>query len=372
MKRFLVSALCISVFFLGLGTLIEKVGARFKSDDKALALIKAARVAIGGDDSIAAIQSLRIKGTTANTFKVDGTERTESGETEIAMQLPDKLTKMIRIGRSQNDETRDQVVNKRVETVIVRKDKDGNEIVGSGSGRGSGTGIATQPETLRVIVKKDGDAPAEFKTEDGRTVVLPTGDPNARVKVENGDVQTFRVNRDEMESHQKQSEQNELFRLALGLLISPPAAVAVNYTFGGEVRAADKPCNLVIAETGGASVKLYLDRDSNLPVMMAYTAEAMPMFVHFNKEIPPPANGGDKNVVFFRHSVGEPASTEYQVRFDDYRSVGGIQVPFKWVTTAGDMNEVFNVTDYEINPSNITDSFSQPKVMLKAKKDGNK
>src|SRR4051812_3524582 len=196
MKRFLVSALCISVFFLGLGTLIEKVGARFKSDDKALALIKAARTAIGGDDSIAAIQSLRIKGTTTNTFKVDGTERTERGDTEIAMQLPDKLSKMVRIGRSEGDETSDQVVNKRVETVIVRKDKDGNEIVGSGSGGGSGTGIGTQPETVRVIVKKDGDAPGEFKTEDGQTVVLRTGDANARVKVENGDVQTFRVNRD--------------------------------------------------------------------------------------------------------------------------------------------------------------------------------
>jgi hypothetical protein len=365
MKRFLVSALCISVFFLGLGTLIEKVGARFKSDEKALDLIKAARTAIGGGDSIAGIQSLRIKGTTTNTFKIDGIERIESGETEIAMQMPDKLSKMVKIGRSEGDETSDQMVNKRVETVIVRKDKDGNEI----GGAGSGTGIGTKPETKRVIVKKDGDAPAEFKTEDGQTVFLRKGDPDVRVKVEN-DVQTYRVNRDEMESHHRQAEHNELFRLALGLLLSPPAAMAVNYTFGGEVRAADKPCNLIIAETGGTSVKLYLDRDSNLPVMMAYTAEAMPMFVRFNKETPAPANGGDKNVIFFKHTAGDPASAEYQVRFDDYRNVGGVQVPFKWVTTAGDMNEVFNVTDYEINPSNISDSFSQPKVMLRVKKDG--
>ena len=76
MKRFIVSALCVSVFFLGLGTLIEKVGARFKSDEKALELIRAAKTAIGGDNSLAGIQSLRIKGTTSHTFKHDGTELT--------------------------------------------------------------------------------------------------------------------------------------------------------------------------------------------------------------------------------------------------------------------------------------------------------
>jgi hypothetical protein len=98
MKRFFVSALFVTLFFLGLGTLIEKVGARFKSDDKALALIAAARAAIGGDNAVSGIQSLRIKGTTTHTFKVDGTDRTENGETEIALQLPDKLSKMVKIG----------------------------------------------------------------------------------------------------------------------------------------------------------------------------------------------------------------------------------------------------------------------------------
>jgi len=368
MKRFIVSALCVSVFFLGLGTLIEKVGARFKSDEKALELIKAAKAAVGGDNAIAGVQSLRIKGTTTHTFKIDGTERTDNGETEIAMQLPDKLSKMVRFGKSDGDPTAGEpIVNKRVETVIVQTDKNGNEIVGKGNG--TGTGVVAEPGK-RVIVLTDGEKPAELKTQEGQTVFLRKGgSDDLPMKTENGELRTFKVDRAEMEAHHKQSQANELFRLTLGLLLSPPAALAVNYTFGGEVKAADRPCNLVVAEFGGSTVKLYLDRDSNLPVMMAYTAEAMPMIMHFNKEVPAPAGAGDKNVMFFRHTDGPAANTEYQVRFDDYRSTNGVQLPYRWVTSAGDMNEVFNVTSYELNPSDIANSFGQDRIAVGIKKD---
>lgn len=364
MKKFIVSVLSVAVFFLGLGTLVEKVGARFKSDEKALNLIKAARTAIGGDNAIAGIQSLRVKGTSNHTFKIDGAERTETGDTEIAMQLPDKLSKMVRIGKADTDEPGDQMLKKRVETVIVKRDENGSRDIVTGTGDGTGV-----ENGRRVVIVKDGDTPGEFKTDDGQTVILRKGaDEKLPTTVGSGELR-FKVNREEIETHRRQAQQNELFRLTLGLLLSPPAALAVNYTFGGEVRAADRPCNLVIAEMGGTSIKLYLDRDSNLPVMMAYTAEAMPMILHFNKQVPA-QNDGDKNVMFFRRSDGPAANTEYQLRFDDYRDTGGIQFPYKWTTTAGDMNEVFNVTSYEVNPSDISSSFEKSKTTLRVKKEG--
>ena len=79
MKRFIVSVLGVSVFCVGLGAIVENVvlgaivenvGARFKSDEKALALIKQARLAIGGDQSLAEIRSMVIKGSTTHTFKI--------------------------------------------------------------------------------------------------------------------------------------------------------------------------------------------------------------------------------------------------------------------------------------------------------------
>src|SRR6476660_3920791 len=85
MKRFILSTLAITFLFLGLGSLVERTGAKFKSDDKALELIAKARAALGGDAAIKNIQSMTIAGRTTKTFKVDGAERTDSGETEIAM-----------------------------------------------------------------------------------------------------------------------------------------------------------------------------------------------------------------------------------------------------------------------------------------------
>ena len=98
MKRFIFSILCVSVFFVGVGTLVDKAGAKFKSDEKALELVRQARIAIGGDSALSSVQSLRIVGRTTKNFKIDGVSRSESGETEIALQLPDKLMRMTKIG----------------------------------------------------------------------------------------------------------------------------------------------------------------------------------------------------------------------------------------------------------------------------------
>ena len=384
MKRFLVSVLTVSVFFLGLGTLVEKVGAHFKSDEKALALVKAARAAIGGDAAINGIQSLRIKGATTHTFKVDGTDRTETGETEIAMQLPDKLSKMVKIG-DENGPVDQAMIERRSEVLLVTKDKDGNEMFSTTDDNGpetrkiivrKGDGadvVATTddngPGTRKIFITKDDGSGQELKTEQGTRVVLSKIERDQPMKIEGGQQLRFKVNADEMEAHPKQAQQNELFRLTLGLLLSPPAGLAVNYTFGSETTVDSTPCNLVVAEVGGSSVKLYLDRGSNLPVMMSYTGEQMPMILHFNKNAPAPQNG-EKDVVFFRKADRPEATAEYQVRFSDYRSTGGLMLPFKWTTSSGNMNEVLDVTSYDVNPANIADSFQQSKIMLRTKKEG--
>jgi hypothetical protein len=369
MKRFIFSVLCISVFFIGLGSIVERVGARFKSDEKALVLIKAARTAIGGDSAIAGVQSLRIKGNSVHTFKADGSERSEPGETEIALQLPDKLSRMVKIGGPENGEApSSQIVNRHVETVVVGgTDENGN--VRFGRGEGNGTGVGAEPGTKVVILKKgDGDA-SEVKTEAGQAIIVRKGEGDAlSAKVESGDIRV-KVNREEMEARHKTMQQNELFRLTLGLLLSPPAGIEASYKFGGETEVEGTPCNLVVAEFAGSSVKLYLNKGSNLPVMIAYTGEAMPVMVTFNKEVPTPGDG-DKNVMFFRHADGPDATAEFQLRFSDYRGVGDLQLPYHWTTIGGGMREEMDVTSYEVNPADIANSFQNQKMTLRVKKEG--
>ena len=123
MKRFIISVLCVTVFCIGLGALVEKAGARFKSDERALALIKQARIAIGGEQSIADVQSMVIKGNTTITFKSKDGARTENGETEIAMQLPDRFSKMVKIGRQDGGEGESKVIN---DVIVVRRGGEGH------------------------------------------------------------------------------------------------------------------------------------------------------------------------------------------------------------------------------------------------------
>src|SRR2546429_232882 len=87
MKKFIISALAISVFFIGLGALVQNTGAKLKSDDKALALVAKARQALGGDAAIRSVQSLRIVGSTTRKFNADGEARSVTGDTEIAFQF---------------------------------------------------------------------------------------------------------------------------------------------------------------------------------------------------------------------------------------------------------------------------------------------
>ena len=77
MKKFAITILTVAVFFVGLGALVDNVGAKFKSDEKALDLVRKARVAIGGDAAITAVQSMRIVGQTTRTVKVNGADRSE-------------------------------------------------------------------------------------------------------------------------------------------------------------------------------------------------------------------------------------------------------------------------------------------------------
>jgi hypothetical protein len=362
MKRFIFSVLCVSVFFVGLGYLVEKVGAKFKSDEKALALIKAARTAIGGDSSIAGVQSLRIKGTTTHVFKIDGAEKTEPGETEIAIQFPDKLSKTVKIGNGDEGSTKLELVNHKVDNVIVRKNADGTETVTKGEGQGLGLGA--EPGT-RVVIQKL-DAPVEdLKRDELGNVTVLDGDKKIAIAVK--DENHFRVEHDKMEAAHAEMKQNELFRLTLGLLLSPPAGVEVNYTFGGETDVDGTPCNVVGADIGGRGVKLFLNKDNNLPVMMAYEGEAMTM-VRFNKEVPPP--GDDSKDVIFFSGVPDTRSASFQVRFSDYRNVNGVLLPYHWATTGGDMREEFDITSYEVNPADIGNSFQNQKVMLRTKKEG--
>lgn len=343
MKKFIFTVLCVAIFFIGLGGLINQVGARFKSDERALALIAQARQAIGGDAAIKNVRSLTIVGRSTQTFNFSGTAKTEEGDLEINMQLPNQFSRSTKYGKETGAEG-ESFVRKDVNVVIMHKDGETANLTDDGDSKNG--------QKKFVIIKKDDDRKSE----------LPVASENVRKIIVDKDVKFSGG------AHQ----QNELFRTAFALLLTAPDGSDVSYTYAGEGDVDGNSCDIIQAQPANSSaIKLYLDKSSHLPLMMSYQG-MKPMEFRMERDN---AKGdvANKDVkVFVRKSdASEAATQEFQIKFSDFRSVGGVQLPYKWIQTAnGQSDQTVDVVNYDVNPANIADKFTRApqKIMLRTEK----
>lgn len=339
MKKFIVSVLCAATFFVGLGGLIEGVGAKFKSDERALELLRQARTAVGGDQSIANIRSLTATGRVSKTFDFDGVAKTEQGDWELNLQLPDKLGKMVKLRREGNGNGGENVEK---EVFVIRQSSELKEKIAVPEGAESG-----DKKRVQFIVKNNG----------GEEKVVTGGDGE---KVQDRRVILYKDNKDMPLAHGAM-HRNDLFRTTLALLLTPPQGVDVSYKYAGETSVDGATCDIIEATANGSNIRLYLDRSSHLPVMMSYQAPK-PFMIKIKKE-EGKAAGANEDVKILRDKIPAPEMAEYQVKFSDYRSVGGVQLPHRWTQTIGGKeDEVVEVTAYELNPANIADKFKAEPV----------
>ncbi|MBA2495053.1 MAG: hypothetical protein H0V31_10215 [Acidobacteria bacterium] len=351
MKKFIISILCVAIFFIGLGGLIDKVGAKFKSDEKALELIKQARQAIGGDANINNVRSLTITGKATQNFPLDDAAKIEQGDLKINLALPNQFSKMLKIS-SEGDSNG---MRKEVDVFVVRKSGETppRDKIESG---GRKVVIMKKGEGEPVILNSDGtsaDGKHKFiiKKEDGNIEETPTTNGNKII-----------VSKD-LQFGAGKMRHNEFFRTAFALLLSAPEGLDVSYIYAGEGDVDGNSCDVISAQTSGEAFKLYLDKSTHLPRMMSYQA-VKPMIFKFNKD-DGKANGEKDTKIFLRHAEAEEVA-EFQVRFSDYRTVGGILLPFRWTqTVGGQADQTVEIVNYEINPANIAEKFNkQPQMIM--------
>ncbi|HEX8288656.1 MAG TPA: hypothetical protein VF556_11695 [Pyrinomonadaceae bacterium] len=352
MKRFIVSVLCVSVFFIGLGSLADKVGAKFKSDEKALELIKRARVAIGGEANIASVRSLSITGKATQSIAVDGANRSEQGDLEINMELPNQFSKSLKLGnggeaKGLSEDMDVLIVRKEVSRLPLEKiegaeGKKNFVIVRKGEGEPAllnQDGTPVEGKHKFVIRKGDGNV-EEFATEDGKKIA---------------------VDKEILHAAKGGVRNNELFRTAFALLLSAPEGVEVSYTYAGEGDVDGNSCDIVAADTNGESFKLYLDKSTSLPRMISFES-FKPFVIKLNKDAAQ-ANGEKERFTAIRNFADRAEKAEFQIKFSDYRSVGGLQMPFKWTqTVGGQTDQTVDIVNYDINPANIAEKFAKPAV----------
>jgi hypothetical protein len=334
MKRFVVSVLCASVFFIGLGNLVENVGAKFKSDERALEILRQARQAVGGDQSIAAVRSMTITGRATKTFDFGETQKTEQGDWEVNLQLPDKFSRKMLIRKESGDgktETTDK------EVIVVRQNSELKEKIMLPPNENGG-----DKKKVEFTVKTDG----------GEKTIVDGG---------SGDkVQDKRVIVDKLRAG-GEFHHNEMFRTTLALLLTPPQGVEVSYKYAGEANVDGANCDIVEALANGSTIRLYVNKDSHLPAMISYQAPKM-FIIKLKKEEGKANTTEDVKVVrdILREKMPAPEMAEYQVKFSDYRSVGGVQLPFRWTQSVGGKDdETIEVASYELNPANIAEKFKE-------------
>ena len=385
MKRFIVSVLCVSVFFIGIGSMVDMVGAKLKSDPKALEIISKARMAIGGDAALAEVRSMVIVGRSTHTLKIEGVEKVEQGETQIAMQFPNRLTKMVKIGNADGIAGVEGRVVKESNVFVMRKDdgetltfegkdgefttEDGRKIVVRTAEPGSGTLVS--PDGKKFIFKRGEGETGEFTTEDGSKVIVRSGTGTGEVTVRTdgtgtGNTERVIIRRGAPGDAPTAGHSNELLKTALMLLLKAPEGVDVSYSFEGEGNIDGTSVNIVAASYAGAVYRLHIDKFTDLPVAFGYSGRQMPQVVRFGRDASEPKAEGEKEIILSRQGDGFGANADMLVKLSDYRSTGGVQLPYRWsTTTGGRTTEIFDVTSYEVNPANIAERFSGDKVKIR-------
>ncbi|HEY0458922.1 MAG TPA: hypothetical protein VGC97_07180 [Pyrinomonadaceae bacterium] len=366
MKRFIVLVLCTAVFFIGLGNLVEQAGATLKSDEKALEIIGKARRAIGGDSAIGGVKSMTITGKATKTFEVEGVARSEQGDLEINFELPNKLSRTMKLGTGEGD----ALAEKKVDVIVMRTGGEGDNMrfkVEDGS----------NPDGVRKIIVKKADGSTEELKSDGKEPVIIKKGSAEVVTTEDGKTATvdgkkvFIRRADTLAGGGEFQRSNELFRTTLSLLLTAPEGLEVSYSYAGEGSVDGASCDIIAANDGGSTIRLYLDKSTSLPRMMTFQAHK-PFMLKVEKTDATPGASGDFKIM--TRKLPEPEMAEFQVKFSDFRAVNGLQLPFKWTqTVAGKDDEVIDVASYDVNPANIADKFKEMpapgKIFLRTKKE---
>lgn len=272
-------------------------------------VLKQARAAVGGEERLRGVQGLTIKG----KFRRMIQEREMSGERELDFLLPDSFmrTESVSAPGMPNSMTTERAVS-------------GGQFWSSGGRRGG-----------MVFVMRG----------DGRE---PTPEEKARA-----------------EQEQARQMRAEMARYVLALLLAAPSDFPLEFKYAGEATAADGSADVIDASgPDGFSARLFLDKQTHLPLMLSYRAPKPRVFtMTMRQESGGKGKSPEEAMKEAREKMkaeGEPRpeEVEMQVRFEDYRESAGLLLPHRITSGAdGETTEEFEVKSYTLNPRFKADKF---------------
>ena len=182
----------------------------------------------------------------------------------------------------------------------------------------------------------------------------------------------------------------ELARMMLGVVGTTQAGFPVTYAYGGVAESPDGKAHIVdVSGPEEFKARLYIDTESNLPLMLTYMDAEPRMITRTMTRDGGPAPGGHgapqvgagggANVQVpragqapeltpeqraeiekaRRDAEAAPVKmVEYRLYFSDYRKVDGLSLPHRMARgTGGKTTEEWDVTSYRVNPTFKADRF---------------
>lgn len=330
MQKIIQYVIKFSVILMMLSVIGQQVSATKGDVERAMELLKQARAAIGGESAIGSVQNLSFNGKSSRQLRTTSQDGKQlNGEFEMNMILPDKLIRIEKL------------------SMEAPEGKDG---VGN-------------------VEDKD------IKVKD------------VRVKIERD------ITDSKSQEAVRHNDQTEIARYMIGLLLTPPPSFTASYDYAGEGNVEGARVDVVnVTGLNGFAMKLFLDKSSHLPLMMSYKG-ALPRIpldreikgdgtwisdegkevviikrkpegdasqdvpnVMFERKIENSELAGGERKMIFSPVANEDA--EIQVRFSNFRSVGGLYLPFTFTHLInGTLDAIWTVDRYDINSPSINEKF---------------
>lgn len=302
-----IPALIISIMFVAAACASALAGGR---DEKAAAraqeLLNQARAALGGEAKLKAVQSLTASGKLRQVMRSDDADDQIEGEIEVNVLLPDKYLRadMVPLPVGDGEVKRIGGIN-------------GDQVFRDA--RSTGPGM--------VMIRPMPD------------------DPAARA----GQVRMMR---------------EEFARTLIAWLLTSPANFPVEFSYAGEAESRDgKADALDIKGPEGFNARLFLDKQTHLPLMLSYRAPQQRVAMVTRR-----AQGGPEDLEARKKEAQEqadkqaaaPQLSEVQLYFSEYRAEDGILLPHRITRSVnGDFSEEWELKKFKINPPLKAESFKK-------------
>lgn len=277
----------------GLQTRVDAQG----SADRAAVVLADARKALGGEDRLKAVKAVQASG----QFRRSMGEMQMDGELEILFETPDKLR-------------RNEDLNMPGGAVMARTEVLNGNDVWDDSGQRGGMG-----HSMAFVMRgPDGDA-----------------DP------------------DRIKDMQRRMRRADLMRYSIAWLLTSDALVS----HAGVAEAPDGKADVLeFTPTDGPVVRLFVDQQTHLPLMLTWKGPQPRMLVRRM------AGGSREDAERAAREAADapPVEATFEMRLGNYQKVDGVQLPHE-ITRAinGQTNEEWTITSYTINPSFKANTFTK-------------